>query len=244
MAGGTGKLERAFLALSEPSTTGAKGGGGGRIEFSFNPKEITIARSAEWKAKPSKKPAMPEFVGTKPATISLEMFFDASEGGDVGGAVDKLLACLEPHQKTKKDKPSPPFVSFGWGVKTYIDQAIVKSVSVKYTRFKPDGTPIRAVATVSLEELKPAEAKQNPTSGSLDVEVERVVHPGDTLASLAWEELGSPSLWRVIAEANHVDDPFRLTPGSSLIIPSLASLADHDGRNGAGNGHHAAPGSG
>jgi hypothetical protein len=236
MAGGTGKLERAFLAVSEPSTTGAKGGGGDRIEFSFNPKEITIARTAEWKAKESKKPAMPEFVGTKPATISLEMFFDASEGGDVGRAVDKLLACLEPHQKTRKDKPSPPFVSLGWGVKTYIDQAIVKSVSVKYTRFKPDGTPIRAVATVSLEELKPAEAKQNPTSGSLDVEVERVVRPGDTLASLAYEELGTPTLWRVIAEANQVDDPFRLAPGRSLIIPSLAALADAAERDALRNG--------
>ena len=231
MPGGTGKLERAFLALSEPSTNGAKGGGAGRIEFSFNPKEITVARTAEWRSKPSKKPAMPEFVGTKPASITLEMFFDASEGGDVGKSVDDLLACLEPHQKTKKDKPSPPFVSFGWGVKTYLDQAVVKSVSVKYTRFKPDGTPIRAVATVTLEELRPAEAKQNPTSGSLDVEVERVVRPGDTLASIAYEELGSPSLWRVIAEANRIHDPFRLPAGRPLIIPSLASLADR------ANGH-------
>jgi nucleoid-associated protein YgaU len=64
-----------------------------------------------------------------------------------------------------------------------------------------------------------------------------VVRPGDTLASLAWEELGSPTLWRVIAEANHVDDPFRLTPGRSLIIPSLASLAEL--AKAPGNGHEA-----
>jgi hypothetical protein len=224
--GGTGKLERAFLALSEPSSNGAKGGPAGRIEFTFNPKEITIARTAEWKSKDSKKPAMPEYVGTKNSAITVEMFFDASEGGDVGDAVDKLLACTEPHAKTKKDKPSPPFVSFGWGVKTYIDQAVVKSVSVKFTRFRADGTPIRAVATVTLEELKPAEAKQNPTSGSFAVEVERVVRPGDTLASVAYEELGSPTLWRIVAEANHIDDPFRLRPGTPLIVPSLASLVD------------------
>ena len=222
----SGKLERAFLALSEPSTTGAKGGPAGRIEFSFNPKEITIARTAEWKSKDSKKPAMPEYVGTKNSAITVEMFFDASEGGDVGEAVGKLLACLEPHPKTKKDKPSPPFVSFGWGVTIYIDQAVVKSVSVKFTRFRADGTPIRAVATVTLEELKPAEAKQNPTSGSFAVEVERVVRPGDTLASVAYEELGSPTLWRIVAEANHIDDPFRLRPGTPLIVPSLASLVD------------------
>jgi nucleoid-associated protein YgaU len=31
-------------------------------------------------------------------------------------------------------------------------------------------------------------------------------------------------LWRRIAEANGVDDPFRLPLGSSIIIPSLAAL--------------------
>jgi nucleoid-associated protein YgaU len=186
---------------------------------------------------------MPEFVGAKPASVTLEMFFDASEGGDVAGGVDKLLACLEPHPKTKKDKPSPPFVSLGWGVKTYLDQAVVKSVSVKYTRFRPDGTPIRAVASVTLEELRPVEPKQNPTSGAFDVEVERIMRPGDTLASIAYDELGSPALWRVIAEANGIDDPFRVPPGRSLIVPGLAGLsgasASATGQARGGPGGHA-----
>lgn len=219
----SGKLERAFLAVSEPSSTGAKGGGK-HIAFSFNPKEITFARSAEWKAKASKKPTMPEFVGTKPATVTLEMFFDASEGGDVSAAIGDLMSCVEPHQKTKKDKPSPPFVSLGWGSTTYIDQAIVKSVSVKYTRFKSDGSPIRAVAAVSLEELRPPTGKQNPTSGGLDAEIERLIGPGDTLQLIAYQELGSPELWRAIADINGIDDPFRIREGTVLIIPSLASI--------------------
>jgi hypothetical protein len=135
------------------------------------------------------------------------------------------MSCLEPHKKTKNDKPSPPFVSLGWGSTHYIDQAIVKSVSVKYTRFKSDGSPIRAVAAVSLEELRPANAKQNPTSGGLDAEVERLIGPGDTLQLIAYQELGSPELWRVIADVNGIDDPFRMREGTSLIIPSLASIA-------------------
>jgi nucleoid-associated protein YgaU len=220
----TGKLEHAFLLFGEPSTSGKKGGGGERIEFMFNPKEISITKAVEWKAKPSKKPTMPEYAGTKPATITVEMFLDASEGGDVTTKVDALLDKMEPHPKTKNDKPSPPFCSFGWGVKTYIDNAVIKTVAVKYTRFKPDGTPIRAVANVTLEELRPGSQKTNPTSGSPRGEVERIVRPGDTLQSIAWEELGAPTLWRAVAEANRVDDPFRLSPGTALIIPSLATL--------------------
>jgi nucleoid-associated protein YgaU len=221
----TGKLERAYLQFGEPSSSGKKGADDDkRFEFMFNPKEISITKAVEWKAKASKKPTMPEYAGTKPATITVEMFLDASEGGDVTTKINKLLDKMEPHAKTKKDKPSPPFCSFGWGVTTYIANAVVKTVVVKYTRFKPDGTPIRAVATVTLEELRPGTQKTNPTSGSPDAEVERIVRPGDTLQSIAWEELGAASLWRAVAQANGVDDPFRLQLGSSIIIPSLAAL--------------------
>jgi nucleoid-associated protein YgaU len=223
----TGKMEHAYLSISEPSTNGSKPGVGAakRIEFSFNPKEFTIARSAEWKAKTSKKPTMPEFAGSKPAAVTLEMFLDASTGGDVMGDVDKLFACVDPHPKTEKDKPSPPFVSFGWGTQVYLDQAVVKTVSVKFTRFRENGEPIRAIATVTLEKLQPSSAKQNPTSGTLDAQTERIVRSGDTLASIAYSELGSPTMWRIIAEANGIDDTFRIKPGTLLLIPSVESIA-------------------
>jgi hypothetical protein len=223
----SGKLERAYLTVTEPSTSGGKKGGGGgtRIDFSFNPKEFTLARTAEWKAKTSKKPTMPEYVGTKPAAVQLEMFLDASEGGDVMAQVNDLWKCVDPHKKTEKDKPSPPFVTFGWGKQVFLEKAIVKTVSIKFTRFRADGAPIRAVATVTLEQLQPSKPGQNPTSGALEAHTERVVSAGETLASIAYRDLGSPTLWRVIAEANDIDDPFRVRPGRRILIPSVDSMS-------------------
>jgi nucleoid-associated protein YgaU len=220
----TGKWERAYLVLTEPSTSAAKTGSGEHIEFSFNPKEFTLQRAAEWKAKPSKKPTMPEFAGTKPASVTLEMFLDASEGGDVSERIDTLFKCVAPHPKTIKDKPSPPFVSFGWGNKTYLEKAVIKTVSVKYTRFSSAGAPIRAVATLTLEELRPAVAGTNPTSGAVTARTSHTVASGDTLASIAYRELGSPALWRAVAEANGIIDSFRVRPGTRLIIPAPESL--------------------
>ena len=222
----TGKLERAFLALTEPSSSGGKKGAGlgERIEFSFNPNEFTLARTAEWKAKTSKQTTMPEFLGSTAATVTLEMFLDASEGGDVMGRVDKLFSCVDPHPNTKKDKPSPPFVSFGWGQQIYLERAVMKTVSVKFTRFRIDGAPIRAIATVTLEELKPTNPRQNPTSGTPEVHTERVLAAGDTLASIAYRDLGSAALWRIIAEANRIDDPARLKAGRQLLIPTVESI--------------------
>ena len=45
---------------------------------------------------------------------------------------------------------------------------------------------------------------------------------GDTLQSVAYRELGKPQYWRAIAELNAIDDPMRLSPGSVLLIPSVA----------------------
>ncbi len=43
---------------------------------------------------------------------------------------------------------------------------------------------------------------------------------GDSLELLAYREYGDPTAWRVIAQANGIDDPQRLRPGAELIVPA------------------------
>jgi nucleoid-associated protein YgaU len=220
----SGSLQKAYLKIGQPGDNNTMGSVEKTIEFMFNPKEISITKTANYSTPPAGKSSQPQYLGTKPQAITVEMFFDASEKGDVTSKIEDLFKALSPHPSTVDEHPTPSFCMFGWGTQTYISNAVIKSAAVKYTRFKPDGTPIRAIATVSLEELPPVKTATNPTSGSPDSNVERIVRPGDTLASIANQELGSPTLWRVVAEANAVDDPFRLPPGTSLIIPSLTAL--------------------
>ena len=67
----SGKLTKAFLIIQEPNKDG-KVSGGTKVEFTFNPKELTLAGTAEWKGKTGKTPAMPEYTGTKAPSLSLE----------------------------------------------------------------------------------------------------------------------------------------------------------------------------
>ena len=84
MADVPSKYKRAFLQLHEPRDKGKKMGPVlDTINFSFNPKELTVQRSADWKATSTKKPQPPEYNGAKAGTVSVEMFLDASEGGQV-----------------------------------------------------------------------------------------------------------------------------------------------------------------
>jgi hypothetical protein len=228
-------LQKAYIKLLEPSAGGPKGPTGQQVTFRFNPKEYAVQKSAEWKRSATKgtmTTSMPEFTGSGPRQLSLELFLDGSDergdtarDADVGKDVEVLFSCLAPDPKTlSAQKPLPPFVQFGWGTKVLFT-AFVKSVNAKYTLFREDGTPIRATCTLSLEELPEESKKQNPTSGALAPTRTHVVVDGDTLPSIAWREYGSPELWRALAEANEIDDPMRLQPGDRLLVPAADEAA-------------------
>jgi hypothetical protein len=224
--------DHAVLEMHEPENTGGKtklGGSQGKIKFQFNPKEVTISKSAKWERKPvkgSKQAGPPEYTGAEPCKMTLEMFFDATmnNGEDVVEAVDNLFRCCVPTDKTvSSKKPMPPLVVFKWGgVESF--PAFVTQVQAKYTRFTTNGTPIRALCTVSLEQIDIDPGKQNPTSGALAPERVHTMVTGDSLALVAYSEYGDPTLWRPLAAYNRVDDPMRIAPGTQLLLPAADAL--------------------
>jgi hypothetical protein len=226
------KLARAYLEVHEPNSGGSTATPGPlreRIEFQFNPKELSLSKNARWSRgnQPSaRRSAAPQFTGADPAKLSLEMFFDASSTMDdsVVKAVEKLFECCVPTADSlSREAPSPPWVIFRWGGLSGFP-AYMSSVTAKYTLFTAAGTPIRALCTVALEEITGELGGQNPTSGALTAQDTHVLVAGDTLASVAFRRYGNPNLWRAIAEANGIDDPMRLPIGTTLLVPALAEV--------------------
>ncbi len=223
------KLEKAYLVLKPPAAGGSISGAT-EVKFQFNPKEYTIQKGASWESKPARgatQTSMPEFKGAEPRSMSIEVFLDAAESptGSITTDVETLFKCCTPMaQSVDQNKPSPPFVVFGWGTDLKFT-AFVKKVSAKYTLFKPDGTPTRATCTVELQEVPREAVRQNPTSGGLAARRSHTVVAGDSLPSIAFREYGKPGLWRAIAEANGIDDPLRVRTGTSLLIPPADEAA-------------------
>jgi nucleoid-associated protein YgaU len=223
--GAAGGIVGGAVGAIAGAVAGALGGGSqGQLTFRFNPKEYTVKKTANWKRKPArgaKQAAMPEFTGANPRELSLEIFLDASDSqsGSVVADLELLFSCCAPTSQTLgQNKPSPPFVLFGWG-STMSFTAVMKSVSAKYTMFRADGTPTRAVCTVTLEELPNETPRQNPTSGGIAARRTHTVVAGDSLPLIAYREYGDPGLWRALANANAIDDPLRLRSGLRLLIP-------------------------
>ncbi|WP_217242491.1 LysM peptidoglycan-binding domain-containing protein [Streptomyces sp. AC555_RSS877] len=228
---GAGKsLVKAALAIHEPPV-GHSTTPGSLIKtfaFDFNPAQLALSRRAQWKTTPTaavRDGALPEFMGPEPRELTVDIFLDSSNepgGNSVLKKVEALFSCCEVTQKSIAAKqPSTPWVVFQWGsFSTARFTSYVSSVQATYTLFGTTGAPIRATCQVHLHEI-PGRAKgQNPTSGALTARrVHRVV-AGDSLPSLAWREYGDSTAWRAIAEANGIDDPTRLAPGTELVLPA------------------------
>ena len=89
---------------------------------------------------------------------------------------------------------------------------------------------MRATAQVQIEELTPKFAGQNPTSGSDRARTTHRLVDGDTLPTLAFREYGDAARWRDIASLNGIDDPMRISPGTTLFLPDLERDDQGQGR--------------
>jgi nucleoid-associated protein YgaU len=206
--------------------------GSKELKFRFNPKELSISKAATWNRptnKGAKHSTKPEFGGVQPQSVQMELFFDDWEGtGNLVADIQTLLGWLKPTDKSIRDKkPQPQALKFQWGGSGPLAEfkGFLKSVSAKYTMFKPDGTPVRATAQIALEEIPTDPKPTNPTSGAIAGRRSHVVVAGDSLHSLAFREYDDPRLWRGLAAFNAIDDPLRVLPGTRLLIPTIDEAA-------------------
>ncbi len=192
------------------------------VPCAFNPESYAVSKTNVWTFKPtqSKDCPDPEFGGGLPMTYKLTLLLDTSLLGpdqSVKDQANKLMTAM--HGKGKAPEP----VSFSWGANT-LPKCVPMSISIHYVMFHPNGDPIRAFVDLELaqkEKTNPEGQAQNPTTRGIAGLTSHIVHDGDSLQSIAYQSYGDPSKWRVIAEANGIDDPLRLRRGNSLSIPRL-----------------------
>lgn len=201
--------------------------GGKQIDCWFNPSEYTISKANKWTVKPVVGEGLPkaEFGGGDAQKLTLELLFDDADraDGDVREITSSLFAAMavDKAHASGKNSGRPPTIEFGWGSTTTFT-AVCDSLSVQFLLFRPNGTPVRAKAKISLIQAEPKPGKgQNPTTRGTAGLRTHVVRDGDSIQSVAHAAYGDPTHWRRIAEANGIDDPLHLPRGTVLSIPTL-----------------------
>jgi nucleoid-associated protein YgaU len=199
----------------------------GPIEVLFNPNTYSISKAITWSGKAVKDlnaPAL-EFNGGESRSLTLELFFDTTEETvdakkDVRNLTNKIVK-LTRIARDLKPVPRPPICTVSWGIhpptgSDFPFDGVITQLTQRFDLFLPDGRPLRANLTATFTEYLDPEKDKRETDPEFTT---RLIKRGDTLSSIAGEVYGDPTMWRVIAEANRLDDPRQVPVGLRLQIP-------------------------
>jgi hypothetical protein len=218
-----------------------------------NPDTYTIKHTINWStATINGTPQDPKYITTPPPSYQFDFLFDATgvipppssnplSGvpivGAIAGAVSSLLSPTAPYEvmteleKFKNvvlyyqgDAHSPRKVNVLWG--KLIFDGKLSSLSVNFKLFKPDGTPLRAVATASFIDSMTEDdwlKKYKPTSPDLTHIVQ--VMDGDTLPLMAYRVYGDPSYYLEVARVNNIVNFRNIKAGDRIKFPPINKTA-------------------
>lgn len=219
-----------------------------------NPENYAIHHTINWStAVTNGTPQDPKYINTPPPSYKFDFLFDATGiipkpndlgalgqvpiVGAIAGAVSNLLNPTKPYdvmdelEKFKKvvlyyngDEHSPRVVNLLWGKLTFDGK--LSSLDINFKVFKPDGTPLRAVATtnfIDAQTEKQWNDKYKPNSP--DLTHIRQVMEGDTLPLMAYRIYGDASYYLEVARVNNIVNFRNLRPGDKIKFPPLNKSA-------------------
>ncbi len=210
-----------------------------RFSVLFNPTTYSVGKTVGWSSVPAQgdrqtNAPLLRFDGGHSRTLTLDLFYDATEPVLVGGVpqllddvrqeTNRMVALTRIEKGSDKSNGSdmrPPVVEVSWGgagpdLSDFPFRGVVTSLTQNFTLFGNDGKPLRATLAVSLTEFLSKRADQMKTDPVLTT---RVVQGGDRLDGIAADYYSDPSQWRRVAAVNGIDDPRRLPAGLRLTIP-------------------------
>lgn len=191
------------------------------IKVLFNPKNLAFAQ------KGARVENGQLIASNEPNRIKLDLFFDTTLPGTQHKNVQlytrQIFNLTQPRIGAPQKRP--PRCKLVWGKilgngGVLMSDGFLTDVSKTLLQFLEDGTPVRATLNCTFEEwIDPIKGKKIE---NLINDPVRVVRRGETLSSIAAQEYGDPTLWRVIARENRLEDP-QVVPGQVLTVPPLSS---------------------
>ncbi|MBT9597790.1 MAG: hypothetical protein IV094_17545 [Vitreoscilla sp.] len=216
-----GQLEKLLIkAFEKPERTGVP-----VAEFTayVNPNEITLGYEFEWDAAQGAGTtgSRMNFKKQKPGDLQLAFFIDGT--GANGERVD-VQQRVEQFQRVtgyNGNIHQPNHLVVCWGT-LQVKRCVLKTASIAYKMFRPDGVPLRAVINASF-----ADASDDLTRVAMaqdqspDLTHVRVLKAGDSLPMLCHAVYGDAGLYPLVARANGLADFRHLPPGTRLVFPPL-----------------------
>ncbi len=201
------------------------------VTFQFNPESIKIDRYAPTTTVPvagQSQVGNTQVSGAsenRQATIQLtNIVFDCFETRPLTSVYTAFVQKLELYAGIDPEKHAPAWLYFNWGkfsegfTGAHRLYCKLEKLEATYTMFHSDGTPLRAKCNMTLKTGNPEEQPENKSPDHAKLVT---VLRGQSITDIAYHEYDDPREWRRIADANQIDDPTALMPGTRLIVPPI-----------------------
>jgi hypothetical protein len=171
-------------------------------------------------------PGPAEFKRYKSQDYTVEFLIDGTgvSGGEPVDVAHTVATFLRITAEMDGEIHRPRFLKLIWGQHLAL-RCVLKSVTINYTLFKPDGSPLRAKLTAVFSESVDEQlrtAREDETSP--DLTRVRILRQDETLPNIAYQHYGDAAEYARLARFNNLDDFRALVPGQSLALPPTEQL--------------------
>jgi hypothetical protein len=187
-----------------------------------------------------------KYANTSPPTLNFEFLFDGTgvipmssgplDGVPIAGAIagaigdlisgeeeDDVMAQLRKFIRVFEyngDEHQPRVIRLTWGALLF--DGVMSELTIDYKLFKPDGTPLRAIAKASFDgTIDDKLREQQEGNNSPDLTHSRTVTEGDKLPLMAQKIYRSVHHYIGVAKANKLYNFRNLRAGSQLDFPPI-----------------------
>ncbi len=192
-----------------------------------NPGEITLAYEMEYDSAQGAGTtgSRMEFKKIKPGDMSLTFFIDGTGANGTQADVQDTIASFQEVTGYNGKIHRTTYLKVMWG-KLQVRRCVLKSASIAYKLFHPNGVPLRAVITATFTDASDDQTRVAiQQDQSADLTHVRVVKAGETLPGLCDRVYGEPRWYLAVARFNRLDGFRALAPGTRLVLPPPSGCA-------------------
>lgn len=196
----------------------------GSIKVQINPASYKHEHSVTYNDEAPQGAPYPslKFKSIGSETVSFDIYFDAT-----GAIANSTQAVQDQVDKFKKltyeyngSIHATNYLIVSWG--TLVFKCKLTQLSLDYSLFKPDGTPLRVKASVTFKGFLDGDMiKKEANPQSPDLTHVRVFQAGDSLPLICYDIYGDSSYYLDVAERNGIINFRNITPGTQLYFPPL-----------------------
>jgi hypothetical protein len=219
-----GTLEHLVIkAYEQPDYSGAEAG---QFEAFVNPNELTVGYEVEYDSAQGSGTtnSRQTFKRIKPGDLTLALFLDGTGANGRPLDVQQKVEEFQTVTGYNGNIHRPNYLKVVWGTLP-VKKCVLKSASIVYKLFRPDGVPLRAVINATFTDNSDDQTRvASAQDRSPDLTHVRIVKAGDNLPAMCFAIYGDPRLYLEVADANGIDDFRNLQPGMRLFFPPLPVL--------------------